>query len=80
MPNKKNALVKRAYVKRSARLGKVKKQDYLPPSPGEELVNFILKGVDLLNTNDKAKVFAYILGKQELNEHRMWAITQILKD
>ena len=45
-----------------------------------ELVDIVLYAVDRLGVLDKAKVFARILGTDDVSEQQMWAITKILKD
>ena len=44
-----------------------------------ELVDVVLYAVDRLGVLDKAKVFARILGTDDVSEQQMWAITKILK-
>lgn len=86
MANKKNA-EKRPYTKKSARWGKTPRKIEAEaggvsatPKTNKELLYFVLNGVDRLSTGDKARVFAHIIGKQELDDHRVWAIEKLLKD
>lgn len=43
-----------------------------------DLVGVILNAVDRLTIGDKARVFAYILGKEQLDENQLWAVEKIL--
>lgn len=49
-----------------------------PKADNEELLSFIFNGIDRLSTSDKARIFAYVLGKDELNEHQLWSVQKVL--
>lgn len=68
MANKKNTPVKRRYTKKSAK----------PEPDNKELLGLVLEGVNRLSLKDKAQVFAYILGKDQLDENQLWAVEKIL--
>lgn len=74
MANKKNAPVKRKYTKKSTPPTDVQK----PEPDNKELFGFILDGIDRLSLNDKAQVFAHIIGKNNLSDHQIWAVEKIL--
>ena len=89
---KKQPAKKRKYIKKNKAhwnsLGKAPKKKAatraiveLPDAiENSELVDVILYAVDRLGISDKAKVFARILGSDDISEQQMRAITKILKD
>lgn len=76
---------KRKYKKRSLhwklRPKKVLSEAAILPQnipDNSDLVGVILNAVDRLTIGDKARVFAYILGKEQLDENQLWAVEKII--
>lgn len=77
--NKEKPVKRRKKYKRTGLHWKTKlKLERNRASDSQELLSFIISGVDRLSIGDKARVFAHILGKDMMDENQLWAIHKIL--
>lgn len=78
---KKGKYTKRNHEFWAMRSRKMAEKDTLKPKSepdNKAMLGLILDGVDRLSIGDKARVFAHILGKDQLDENQLWAIQKIL--